>query len=116
MRLAEVPLSQQDRVYCYSRGRALLSLLLLLGAAATLILLSRPKQNWLGYYIAAIILLCLVVYQKSITARFQPSNWLVRMTDHGLYIQFRSYLNRHFSPEDYTVVYLPYGEIRSAKL
>jgi hypothetical protein len=116
LRLAEVPLSNRDRVYCYSRARALFGMLVLLTTAANLALLSWFKQNWLGYYVAAVILIGLLIYQKTITARFQPSNWLVRMTDHGLYVQFRSYLNRHFPAEDYTVVFLPHAEIRSVKL
>ena len=115
LRLAEVPLSARDRVFCYSRARALLGLLVLLAAATALIGLSGSNQNWLGYYAASVILLCLLIYHKSITARFQASNWLVRMTDDGLFIKFRSYLNCHFAAQDYTVVFLPFAEIRSAK-
>jgi len=37
------------------------------------------------------------------------------MTDHGLYIKFRSYLNYHFPEQDLTVVFLPYTEIRGAR-
>jgi hypothetical protein len=76
---------------------------------------SWPQQNWLGYYVAGVILLCLLIYQKSATARFKPSNWLVRLTDHGLFVKFRSYLNCHFPADDHTVVYVPFAEIRSAK-
>jgi hypothetical protein len=115
LRLADVPLSDRDRVFSYSRARALFGFFVLLAAATALILLSWSKQNWLGHYVAGMILLCLVIYQKSITARFKPSNWLVRVTDHGLYIKFRSYLNCHFPAEDHTVVFVPFAEIRSAK-
>jgi hypothetical protein len=115
LRPTEVPLSDRDRVFCYSRARALLGLFVLLAAATALVLFSWSKQNWLGYYAAGVILLCLLIYQKSITARFQASNWLVRMTDDGLFIKFRSYLNCHFAAQDYTVVFLPFAELRSAK-
>jgi hypothetical protein len=54
--------------------------------------------------------------QRLITARFRPSNWLVRMSDSGLFIKFRSYLNYHLPAEDLTVVFVSYQEIRSARL
>ena len=38
------------------------------------------------------------------------------MTDDGLFIKFRSYLNYRFSDQDPTVVFIPYSEIGSAKL
>jgi len=37
------------------------------------------------------------------------------MTDHGLFIKFRSYLNCHFPAQDHTVVFVPFAEIRAAK-
>ena len=49
------------------------------------------------------------------TARFRSSNWLVRLTDHGLFIKFRSYLNFHFPDQDLSVVFISYSEIRSAR-
>jgi hypothetical protein len=74
-------------------------------------------MNWKpGYYLAAVILLFLWLMHRFITARFRPSNWLVRMTDLGLFIKFRSYLNYHLPAEDLTVVLLSYQEIRSARL
>ena len=60
--------------------------------------------------------LCLLLYQRLIFGRFRSSNWLLRMTDHGLYVKFRSYLNHHFAAEDLTVVFLPYSEMRSARM
>ena len=50
-----------------------------------------------------------------VSARFQPSNWLVRLTDQGLFIKFRSYLNDHFPEQDFTVVFIAHAEIRSAR-
>jgi hypothetical protein len=63
-----------------------------------------------------VLLLGLIVMHKFVLARFRPSNWLVRMSDAGLFLQFRSYLNHHFPEEDLTVVFIPYREIRSARL
>ncbi|MBM4298912.1 MAG: hypothetical protein FJ143_14345 [Deltaproteobacteria bacterium] len=61
LRLADVPLADRDRVFYYSPGRALLVLSLLLASAAALILVSWSKQNWLGYYVAGVILLCVLI-------------------------------------------------------
>src|SRR5690349_2394258 len=73
--------------------------------------------NWKpGYYIAAVVFLFLDFMRRFITARFRFSNWLVRMNDSGVYVQFRSYLNYHLPAEDITVVFIPFGEIRSARL
>ena len=58
---------------------------------------------------------CLLIYQKVVTARFRPTNWLVRMTDGGLFIKFRSYSNLGFPDQDLTVAFIPYSDIRSAR-
>ena len=39
----------------------------------------------------------------------------MRLTDHGLFIKFRSYLNFHFPDQDLSVVFISYSEIRSAR-
>jgi hypothetical protein len=57
-----------------------------------------------------------LIFQRLVTARFLSSNWLIRMTDHGLFVKLRSYLNHRFPEQDPTVVFLPYSEIRSVRL
>jgi hypothetical protein len=116
LRLAEVPLNQCDRVFYYSRLRSVAGAMVLAALAAAAIIFGRQTGLWLAYYVAAVAAICLLLYQKLVTARFRPSNWLVRMTDDGLFVQFRSYLNNHFPEQDATVLLLPYSEIRSARL
>ena len=116
LRLAEVETGPNDRVYCYSRSRAILLAMALLGAAAWLVFHAITTGWKLGYYIAAVIVLFLELMRRFFTARFQPTNWLVRMNDEGMFIQFRSYLNYHLPAEDLTVVFLSLSEIRSARL
>src|SRR5881392_3392810 len=116
LRLAEVETGPNDRVYCYSRSRAILLAMALLGAAAWLVFHAMTTGWKLGYYIAAVIVLFLELMRRFFTARFQPTNWLVRMNDQGMFIQFRSYLNYHLPGEDLTVVFVPHGEIRSGRL
>ena len=116
LRLADVPTDRNERVFRYSRSRAVIGAMILGVLAAGLFLYGWQKGEWLAYYGAGIIVIGLLIFQKLVTARFQASNWLVRMTDQGLFIKFRSYLNCHFSDQDVAVVFLPYSEIRSARL
>lgn len=116
MRLAEVPTSQRDRVFRYSPARALFVAFSVICASGGLVLLGWHQRSGLAYYLAGVLLLGLVLMHKFILARFRPSNWLVRMSDEGLFVQFRSYLNYHFPEEDLTVVFIPYHEIRSVQL
>ncbi|HEX2932210.1 MAG TPA: hypothetical protein VHV54_20960 [Candidatus Binatia bacterium] len=116
LRVADVPITGQDRVYRYSRARALSAFLIFCVLAVASLAFGWFKSMWLAYYITAAGFLFLLIFQKLITARFRPTNWLVRMTDHGLYIKFRSYLNHHFPEQDPTVLFLPYSELCSARL
>jgi hypothetical protein len=116
MRSAAVPHNDRDIVFRYSRGRALVTFLVLAAVAIGLITFARMNHAWIAYYVAGALILVLLVFQKVLTARFHSANWLMRLTDDGLFIKFRSYLNNHFADEDLTVVFIPYAEIRSAKL
>jgi hypothetical protein len=116
MRLADAPMDPHDRVYYYSRLRAVVGATLLATVAIGAFAFAWIKGAWPMYYIAAVVALCLLLYQRLIFGRFRSSNWLLRMTDHGLYVKFRSYLNHHFAAEDLTVVFLPYSEMRSARM
>jgi len=115
LRIADVPITDHDRVYRYSRIRALSVLLVLSLLAIASLMFGWLKNMWIAYYIPAVTFLFFLIFQRLVTARFRSSNWLVRMTDHGLYVKFRSYLNHHFPEQDLTVVFLPYSEIRSAR-
>jgi|CXWL01.1.fsa_nt_gi hypothetical protein len=116
MRLAEVPIGLHDRVFRYSPIRALFVAFSIICASGGLGLFGWIQQAGLAYYIAGVLLLGLVVMSKFVLARFQPSNWLVRLSDQGMFLQFRSYLNHHFPAHDLTVVFIPYAEIRSVRL
>lgn len=116
LRLSDVETSLRDRVFYYSRIRALIFAFVALGASVALLLRAVSAHWHAGYYFAAVILLFLLLLKQFVTARFRPSNWLVRMNETGLFIQFRSYLNYHLPAEDLTVVFLSYGELGSARL
>lgn len=69
-----------------------------------------------GYIFGGGLLFCVLVTVGFVTARFRRSNWLVRMSQTGLYVQFRSYLNYQLPPDEASVVFLGYDEISSARL
>ena len=114
MHAADVPVNLRERVFYYSKLCGLGGALMLAGIALALIVFARLKSVWPAYFVAAFMLVCILILQKTVTARFRPTNWLVRMTDDGLFIKFRSYLNFVFPDQDFTVVFIPYSDIRSA--
>ncbi len=115
MRPAEVPVTDRDRVFSYSYHHALWGTLLLIVGTCLLSYFFWLKDRWLSYLIFATVLFFLLLFRKLITARFQPTNWLVRLTDNGLFIKFRSYLNAHFPDQELTVVFIPHSEILSVR-
>jgi len=109
-------MSQRDLVFAYSRVSAISGALVLFLASAGLIVFARLNGAWPAYVVAAFMILFVLIYQKVIIARFHPGNWLVRMTDNGLFVKFRSYLNDHFDAQDFVVLFLPFSELRSARM
>jgi len=115
MRLGDVPKNASDRLFRYSPARAAAFSLIAFGAAAALLWLGWSRRSGLAVYLAVAIVLGMLVMRRFILARFRPSNWLMRLSDGGLFVQFRSYLNHHFPADDLTVVLIPYSAVRSAR-
>lgn len=115
MRESEVPTTPRGRVYRASRLYAVLFAAAALALSAALILPRGARHTPMPAF-GAFVFLALLVVRRFITARFHPSNWLVRRDDQGMFIHFRSYLNDGMSADDATVVFLGFGEIRSARL
>ena len=116
LRSVDVPIDRRGHEFRYSRVRAGAGAAILAALAVASIGFGRMQNSWIAYYITGLILVALLIFHNLVTARFRPTNWLVRMTDDGLFIKFRSYLNYRFSDQDHTVVLVPYSEISSAKL
>ena len=115
MRESEVPATPSDRLYRASRLYAVLFAAAALALSAALILPRSAHRTPMPVF-GAFVLLALLVLRRFITARFHPSNWLVRLGDQGMFIHFRSYLNDGMSADDATVVFLAFGEIQRARL
>ena len=116
LRPAEVPISERDQVFSYSRAHALWAISLTAVGAGALSYLAWLKQPEVGYFIFAVVFIFIFLFRKLLIARFHPANWLVRLSDDGLFIKFRSYLNNHFPEHELIVVFIAHAEIRSANL
>ena len=112
----DVPANDHDRVFRYSRTRATVVYALLFGGAMALFSNGVRERvvplQLLGLLGAALLFLA----KRFLLARFRPSNWVVRATESGVYVKFRSYLNYHFSADDLTVAFIPYREITAARV
>lgn len=116
LRLRDVEIGPNDRIFRHARLRALV--VWLAGfAAATGFFLHAYTAKWPpGYFFGPFLLLFLLLTLRMVTARFHPSNWLVRMNETGIYVQYRSYLNYQLPAEDPSVVFLSFGEIAAGRL
>jgi hypothetical protein len=119
LRLQDVEIGLNDRVFRHPRLQALI--LWLAGFAATTALFflffHAYTGKWPpGYVFGSFLLLFVLFTLRMVTARFHPSNWLVRMNETGIYAQYRSYLNYRLPADDPCVVFLSLGEIASARL
>ena len=115
LRLQDVEIGSNDRVFRHSRLRALIVWLAGFAAVTAFFFHAYTAKFRFGYFFGSFLLLFLLLTLKMVTARFHPSNWLVRMNDTGIYVQYRSYLNYQL-PDDPSVMFLSLGEIASARL
>jgi hypothetical protein len=116
LRLQDVEIGLNDRVFRHARLQALI--VWLAGFAATTALFFHAYTGkWPpGYIFGSFLLLFVLLTLRMVTARFHPSNWLVRMNETGIYVQYRSYLNYQLPTDDPSVVFVSLGEIASARL
>src|ERR1700746_1904989 len=91
LRLQDVEIGPKDRIFRHARLRALVVWLAGFAAAAALFFKAFTQKWPPGYIFGPILLLFLLLTLRFITARFHPSNWLVRMNETGIYVQYRSY-------------------------
>ena len=116
LREREVPANEHDRVFRYSRTFATIAYALVLVAPMALFVTGVRHHLVLPPVIAMGSAMLVFLAKRFLVARFRPSNWLVRATESGVYVKFRSYLNYHFSADDLTVVFVPYREITAARV
>jgi hypothetical protein len=116
LRLQDVAIGPKDRIFRHARLRALVVWLAGFAAAAALFFKAFTEKWPPGYIFGPFLLLFLLLTLRFVTARFHPSNWLVRMSETGIYVQYRSYLNYHLPAVEPSVFFLSFGEIASARL
>jgi hypothetical protein len=116
LRLSEVEIGPNDRVFRHPRMRALIVWLAVFCGAAAMLYYALAGKWKPGYVFGAAILLFLLLTLRFVTARFHPSNWLVRVNETGLFAQYRSYLNYQLPVDEPSVVFISYSDIASARL
>lgn len=116
LRLQDVETSTNDHVFRHPRLRALIIWVAALAGSMAMIINALLGTWKPGYIFGPVFLLFVLLMMGYVTARFHPSNWLVRMNDTGIYVQYRSYLNYDLPPNDPSVVFISFGEIASAHL
>jgi hypothetical protein len=116
LRFQDVEIGSKDRVFRHARLRALIAWLAGFSATVALFFKAYAGKWPPGYLFGAFLLLFVLLTRRFVTARFHPSNWLVRMNDMGIYVQYRSYLNYGLPVDDPSVLFLSLGEIASARL
>ena len=116
LRERDVPANEHDRVFRYSRINASIAYAAFFGGTIALFAMGVRKRLVVLPLFALVIAALLYLTKRFLVARFRPSNWLVRATESGVYVKFRSYLNYHFSADDLTVAFVPYREITAARV
>jgi hypothetical protein len=116
LRLQDVEIGPRDRVFRHSPMRALIVWLAGVSASAALLCNAYTRKWPPGYWFGSFLMLFVLLTLRFVTARFHPSNWLVRMNETGIYVQYRSYLNYQLPADAPSVVFLALGEIGSARL
>ncbi|HWH56188.1 MAG TPA: hypothetical protein VN682_01090 [Terriglobales bacterium] len=116
LRLQDVEIGPSDRVFRHSRILGLILWLVEIAGMVASFYYAYTAKFVIGYFFGVLLLLFVLGTKRYVTARFHPSNWLVRMNDTGVFIQYRSYLNYELPPDDPSVVFLSFGEIASAHL
>lgn len=116
LRPEEVEIGIDDRVFRHARLRALILWLAGIAATAGLLIHGYLRRSPPDYFFGALLLVFVLTMRGFVTARFHPSNWLVRLSMTGIYVQYRSYLNYGLARDTPSIVFLSFGEIVSARL
>jgi hypothetical protein len=93
------------------RGLALATLVMVGIAAYTAI----PKQGASDPAVVGATVVIALFFSLLLLLRWnlcrRPQNWLLRKTDHGVYINLRSFVNYHLSKESHQALYVPNEDI-----
>ncbi len=109
----DVPRVGIVQTFRHSRISPLITLVLVGGGTVTWTILfplsDRSEwSQWLPTLLGVLMSLVVMIYVRK---SLRPANWLLRVTEDGVYIKFRSYLNEGLPESIPTVVFLPYSDI-----
>jgi hypothetical protein len=106
-----LPSRYGDVVFRQARWTLLLILVISLAAVGGPVAIAYYSKAPCVYLFAVVGIIMPLLLGQIFRRSLLPSNWLMRYRPEGLLIQFRSYLNAHFPPEDTIAFELPAGKI-----
>jgi len=84
LRLQDLEIGPRDRIFRHSPMRALIVWLAGFAATAAFFFNAYTRKWPPGYFFGSFLLLFVLLTLRMVTARFHPSNWLVRMNETGI--------------------------------
>jgi len=120
-KLTEVPIQSDDQVFKASPVSAGIAFTVFSGITTAALVLGIHHVDGITlprvifYIVAAATGLFGLFAFHSFRASLKPSNWLLRCSNNGVIIHFRSYLNWRFPAEDVQAVGFDYSEIAWAR-
>ena len=93
------------------------------GVGIRLLVNDAPHLPWLAWVLAAPILLIggliITLVDLAIIGAFRstslPSNWAMKVTEYGVFLQLRSHMNHAMEGNENTAVFLPYDELHAVR-
>lgn len=129
LHLDRVPAADVERTFRHSRfGALLFSAVMTVPLAFALwhaervveLVRSIPWYAWplagpLGLLVLGIGGLCVFASRELVHAAFLPTNWLVKTSRDGIFVQLRSWQNHHFALDVPTVAFVAWDELASLR-
>lgn len=113
LKASELPQLQDEKVFRHSKWIALVLPLFMGGIAGGFAFAAYKASSVILGIFAALMWLLFYVMLDSIGSAWSERNWLLRVSPNQFVIQFRSYLNRHFSNDEPIAVLLSRSDIVS---
>lgn len=112
-RRADAPTSDRDEIFRHPPTYLMMIMIMLVIVG---IMLVTRGAGLMGYFFTGLIAAVILFLRPMLRARKRSSNWVARLSDDGLFVHLRSYLNFHFPEDTETVVLVPYSEIKQARV
>lgn len=109
----DVPRLGVVRTFRHSRLAPIVTFLVVAGGtgwwiAATVLNEDAEWVRWLPAALGFLMCFVILIYVRK---AMKATNWLMKVTEDGLFVKFRSYLNDGLPEDGPTIVHIPYAEV-----